>query len=65
MDEGKARDRVPSRDSARERNAVFRPQEPAATRMDFVNGLLIQQRFLKLSESPGAGYACDRTGNIS
>ena len=32
--------------------------------MDFVNGLLIQQRFLKLSESPGAGYACDRTGNI-
>ena len=38
--EDKARDRVPSGDSARERNAVFRPQVPAVARMDFFNGLL-------------------------
>ena len=45
--EDKARDRVPSCDSARERNAVFRLQGPAAARMDFLNGLLragVQQR---------------------
>ena len=38
--EDKARDRVPSFDSARERNAVFRPQGPAVARMDFFNGLI-------------------------
>ncbi len=37
--EDKARDRVPSFDSARERNAVIRPQGPAVARMDFFNGL--------------------------
>ncbi len=31
---------VPSFDSARERNAGFRPQGPAVARMDFFNGLL-------------------------
>ena len=36
----KARDRVESGDSRRERNAVFRPQGPDAARMDFFNGLL-------------------------
>ena len=40
MGEDKARDRVPSIDSARERNAVFRPQVPAVARMGFFNGLL-------------------------
>ena len=40
MVEDKARDRVPSGDSARERNAVFRPQGPAVDRMGFFNGLL-------------------------
>ncbi len=40
MTEDKARDRVESEDSERERNAVIRPQEPAAARMDFFNGLL-------------------------
>ena len=40
MTEDKARDRVESGDSGRERNAVIRPQEPAADRMDFFNGLL-------------------------
>ena len=49
MAEGKARDRVESRDSARERNAVIRPQGPDAclraphrqvVRMDFFNGLI-------------------------
>ena len=40
MTEDKARDRVESGDSGRERNAVIRPQEPAAARMDFFNGLL-------------------------
>ena len=39
MTEDKARDRVESGDSERERNAVIRPQEPAAARMDFFNGL--------------------------
>ncbi|MCE2441301.1 MAG: DUF2283 domain-containing protein [Candidatus Latescibacteria bacterium] len=38
--EDKARNRVESGDSARERNAVFRPQGPAVARMDFFNGLL-------------------------
>jgi len=37
--EDKAHKRVESSDSARERNVVFRPQWPAAARMDFVNGL--------------------------
>ncbi len=40
MTEDKARDRVESGDSGRERNAVIRPQEPAADRMDVFNGLL-------------------------
>ena len=40
MAEGKARDRVESRDSARERNAGVRPQGPDVVRMDFFNGLL-------------------------
>ena len=40
MAEDKARNRVPSCDSARARNAVFRPQGPAVARMDFFNGLL-------------------------
>ena len=43
MAEDKARDRVPSCDSARERNAVFRPQGPAVDRMDFFNGLLVYE----------------------
>ena len=43
MVEDKARDRVPSSDSARERNAVFRPQAPVVARMDFFNGLLWMQ----------------------
>ena len=38
--EDKARGRAESGDSGRERNAVIRPQEPAADRMDFFNGLL-------------------------
>ena len=42
--EDKARDRVPSSDSASERNAVFRPQGPAVARMDFFNGLLNHNR---------------------
>ncbi len=40
MTEDMARDRAESGDSERERNAVIRPQEPAADRMDFFNGLL-------------------------
>ena len=40
MAEDKARDRVESGDSGRERNAVIRPQGPDAARMDFFNGLL-------------------------
>ena len=40
MAEDKARNRVESSDSARERNAVFRPQGPAVARMGFFNGLL-------------------------
>ena len=40
MDEDKARNRVPSCDSARARNAVFRPQGLAVARMGFFNGLL-------------------------
>ena len=40
VDEDKARDRVESSDSARERNAVIRPQGPDVARMDFFNGLL-------------------------
>ena len=40
MAEGKARNRVESSDSARERNAEVRPQGPAVARMDFFNGLL-------------------------
>ena len=38
--EDKARSLPESPDSGRERNAVIRPQEPAADRMDFFNGLL-------------------------
>ncbi len=38
--EDKARDRVESGDSGRERNAVIRPQGPDAARMDFFNGLI-------------------------
>ena len=34
------RDRVDSRDSAKECNAVIRPREPAVARMGFFNGLL-------------------------
>ena len=57
----KARDRVESGDSRRERNAVFRPQGPDAARMDFFNGLLRlfesvdAQRF----EVNGRRPACD------
>ena len=40
MAEDKARNRVESSDSARECNAVFRPQGPAVARMGFFNGLL-------------------------
>ena len=40
MAEDKARDRVESGDSGRERNAVIRPQGPDAAQMDFFNGLL-------------------------
>ena len=43
MVEDKARDRVESLDSARERNAVIRPQGPDAARMDFFNGLLCER----------------------
>ncbi len=42
--EDKARNRVPSYDSARARNVVFRPQGPAAVRMGFFNGLLSRLR---------------------
>ena len=38
------RDRVDSGDSARERNAVLRPREPAVVRMGFFNGLLTSMR---------------------
>ena len=41
MAEDKARNRVPSCDSARARNAGFRPQGPAVARMGFLNGLLV------------------------
>ncbi len=51
MAEDKARDRVESGDSGRERNAVIRPQEPAADRMDFFNGLLSREVLTK-------GHAC-------
>ena len=44
MAEDKARNRVPSCDSARARNAVFRPQGPAVARMDFFNGLFARER---------------------
>ncbi|MDE3260142.1 MAG: hypothetical protein OYM47_20100 [Gemmatimonadota bacterium] len=47
MAEDKARNRVPSSDSARARNAVFRPQGPAAARMGFFNGLLGHGQSLK------------------
>ena len=47
--EDKARNRVESSDSARERNAVFRPQGPAVARMDFFNGLLGWQGRFPLS----------------
>ena len=47
MAEDKARDRVPSIDSARARNAVFRPQGPAVARMDFFNGLLRDGKSIK------------------
>ena len=39
MTEDKARSLPASGDAGRERNAVIRPQEPAADRMDFFNGL--------------------------
>ena len=45
--EDKARDRVDSGDSARERNAVIRPREPAVARMGFFNGLLCFWDILK------------------
>ena len=50
MIEDKARDRVESGDSGRERNAVIRAQEPAAARMDFFNGLLADARNIHLQE---------------
>ena len=63
MAEGKARNRVESSDSARERNAGVRPQGPAAclraphrqvARMDFFNGLLgrrfIPSRYVACAE---------------
>ena len=50
--EDKARDRVESGDSGRERNAVIRPQEPAAARMDFFNGLLRFGPGLTVHNSP-------------
>ena len=49
--EDKARDRVPSSDSARERNAVFRPQGPAAARMGYFNGLLRVNRIVHQREA--------------
>ncbi len=58
MAEDKARDRVPSCDSARERNAGFRPQGPDVARMDFFNGLLgmfpvvVVSEFIGKAESP-------------
>ncbi len=53
MAEDKARDRVPSCDSARERNAGFRPQGPAVARMGFFNGLLYADRALRMTVSDG------------
>ena len=54
MAEGKARNRVESSDSARERNAGVRPQGPAVARMDFFNGLLgrrfIPSRYVACAE---------------
>ena len=58
MTEDKARDRAESGDSGRERNAVIRPQEPAADRMDFFNGLLTHWRrplSYKIAVIPGDG----------
>ncbi len=49
MAEDKARDRVDSGDSARERNAVVRPREPDAARMGFFNGL-IKERYSALCD---------------
>ena len=50
MTEDKARERVESGDSGRERNAVIRPQEPAVARMVFFNGLLSKNK-------PGTAYS--------
>ena len=57
--EDKARDRVPSSDSARERNAVIRPQGPDAARMDCFNGLLSHSQRHALAV---AFFLCGRPG---
>ncbi len=52
MTEDKARDRAESGDSERERNAVIRPQVPAADRMGFFNGLLrLWPFFVRVTET--------------
>ena len=56
MTEDKARDRVDSADSARERNAVNRLREPAVARMGFFNGLL-RARLLIIADLPYQGDA--------
>ena len=55
MAEDKSRNRVPSSDSARERNAGFRPQGPAVARIGFFNGLLCK----------GSGHRCPGTMGFS
>ncbi len=62
MAEDKARDRVESGDSGRERNAVIRPQGPDAAQMDFFNGLL--GRTLQLFISISAYFSLMRTPNV-
>ena len=58
--EDKARDRVESGDSGRERNAVIRPQEPAADRMDFFNGLLMYaEHHTQSSQARSRSLFCD------
>ena len=48
-EDDKARDRVESGDSGRQRNAAIRAQSPTADRMDFFNGLLKGENFYNTS----------------
>ncbi len=59
MTEDKARDRVDSADSARERNAVNRLREPAVARMGFFNGLLRARLLIcRIRKDAGAMSRC-------